>query len=212
MGSDVARGAPVAVLRQNSRKGGEPMWHRFALILCLAAAAAAAAAAALPARAQQAGAEAKLQQEIEAVLNGWLDAFNRGDGKAAGAFLLPNAPAINPNGLVRNGTEYINRVELQHEQQNAKTTAKIDQVQAVGSDAAYALGPWTSTFGPNGGGRSGGMWLQLYERRADGWKISASSFTRVGPGGNAAANAGANARGAGPAANPQADQARRQRP
>src|SRR5579864_2340597 len=179
------------------------MWHRFALILCIAA------AAALPARAQQAGAEAKLQQDIEAVFNGWLDALNIGDGKAVGAFLLSNAAMINPTGLVRGGPEYANRVELQH-QQNFKTTAKIDQVQAVGPDAAYAFGPWTSTFGPGGNQRSGGMWLQIYERRADGWKISASSFTRVGQsGGNAAANAGANAARGGPAANPQGG---RQRP
>ncbi|HEV3371002.1 MAG TPA: nuclear transport factor 2 family protein [Xanthobacteraceae bacterium] len=188
------------------------MWHRFAMILILSV------AAAVPALAQQAGTDQKLQQEIEAVFNGWLDVYNRGDGKAAIGFLLPNAPFINPNGIVRGGPEYVNRVELQ-QQQNVKVTAKIDQIQAVGPDAAYALGPWTSTFGPNGGGRSGGMWLQLYERRADGWKISASSFTRVGgPQGNAGANAGANGNAGanaprgGPAANPQADQARRQRP
>jgi hypothetical protein len=48
-----------------------------------------------------------------------------------------------------------------------------------------------------------GIWLQLCERRTDGWKISAWSFTRVGPAGNSGANA---ARG-GPAGNPQ-----RQRP
>jgi ketosteroid isomerase-like protein len=182
------------------------MSHRFALILCVAGMAGVLTA---PARAQQAGADPKLEQEIEAVLNGWLDAYNRGDGKAASAFFLPTAPAINPNGIVRNGPEYVNRIELQH-QQNFNTTAKIDQVQAVGSDAAYALGPWSSTFGPNSGGRAGGMWLQVYERRADGWKISASSFNRIGgPGGNAGGNAGANAARGGPAANPQGG---RQRP
>jgi ketosteroid isomerase-like protein len=137
------------------------MWHRFALILVLSG------AAAVPAFAQQAGSEQKLQQEIEAVFNNWLEAFNRGDGKAAAAFFVANAPAINPNGVVRvTGQEYANRVQMQH-QQNFNTTAMIDQIQAIGSDAAYALGPWTSTFGPNGGGRSGGLWLQLYERRAD---------------------------------------------
>jgi uncharacterized protein (TIGR02246 family) len=179
------------------------MWHRFALILCLTG----ATGVATPAFAQQADGQ-RLQQEIEAVFTEWLDAVNRGDGKAAGAFFLPNAPAINPGGIVRGGQEYVNRIELQH-QQNFKTTAKIDQVQAVGPDAAYAFGPWNSIFGPGGNQRSGGTWLQFYERRADGWKITASSFTRVGPGPNAAANIPR----AGPATNnSQAEQARRQRP
>jgi ketosteroid isomerase-like protein len=178
------------------------MWHRFAMILVLAV------AAAVPAIAQPAGADQKLQQEIEAVFNAWLDAINRGDGKAANAFFAPNAPAINPTGLVHSGPEYTNRVEMR--QENVRTNAKVDGVQAIGSDAAYAVGPWNSQ-------QARGMWLQLYERRTDGWKISASSFTRVGgPQGNAGANAGANANAGaprgGPGANPQADQARRQRP
>jgi ketosteroid isomerase-like protein len=163
------------------------MWHRFALILCVAVGAGAASA---PACAQQAGADPKLQQEIEAMFNDWLEALNRGDGKAAVAFIVPNAPVINPAGLVHGGPEYVNRVEMR---QNAKTIAKIDRVQAVGPDAAYAFGPWNVSGGPGGAAQGGGMWLQLYERRADGWKISASSFTRVGPGANAGGNAGANA-------------------
>ena len=69
--------------------------------------------------------DAKLQQEIEAVVNAWLEALNRADGKAAGAFFLANAPVINPAGLVRGGPEYVNRVEFRQEQ-NVKTMAKID--------------------------------------------------------------------------------------
>ena len=56
------------------------MWHRFALILCVAGV---VGGPTLPARAQQAGADSKLQQEIEAVFNGWLDAYNRGDARPA---------------------------------------------------------------------------------------------------------------------------------
>jgi ketosteroid isomerase-like protein len=150
------------------------MRHRVLLLMFLAG-------AAVPARAQQAGSEQKLRQEIETTFTAWLDAFNRGDGKAAAAFFVPNAPAINANGIVRaGGQEYVNRIEMQ-QQRNLATTAKIDQVQAVGSDAAYAVGPWRSTFGPAGESQVGGMWLQLYERRGDTWKISASSFSRVGP-------------------------------
>jgi ketosteroid isomerase-like protein len=158
------------------RKEHDAMLHRLSLALCLAG------MAALPAFGQEAGtsSEQKLRQEIEGVFNNWLDALNRGDGKAAVAFLIPNAPAINPAGIVRGGQEYVNRIEMQR-QQNLKTTAKIDQVQGIGSDAAYALGPWSSTFGPGGGQQSRGMWVQVYERRGDAWKIGVSSFTRVGP-------------------------------
>jgi hypothetical protein len=77
-------------------------------------------------------------------------------------------PAI-PNKQILESTLLVarHRVELQHEQRNAKKTVKI-----VGADAAYAFGPWNSTFGRNGSGWTIGMW-QLSERRADGWKISA---------------------------------------
>src|ERR1700674_407008 len=157
------------------RKEYDAMMHRLALALCLAG------LAALPAFGQEAGtsSEPKLRQEIEAVFNNWLDALNRGDGKASAAFFVPNAPVINPQGMVRGGQEYVNRTEMQR-QQNVKTTAKIDQVQAIGSDAAYAVGPWSTTFGPGGGQQARGMWVQVYERRGDAWKIGVSSFTRVG--------------------------------
>jgi hypothetical protein len=55
-------------------------------------------------------------------------------------------------------------------------------VHAIGSDGAYAFGPWTTTFGANGESEAHGMWLQLYQRQGPVWKIGASSFTRVGGG------------------------------
>jgi len=59
-------------------------------------------AMAAPAFGQPAGrsAEPKLRQDIEAVFSAWLDAINRGGGKAAAAFFLPDAQAINPQGGV----------------------------------------------------------------------------------------------------------------
>jgi ketosteroid isomerase-like protein len=134
-------------------------------------------ATAAPAFAQQG-----LRQAIDAVFSDWLDAVNRGDGNAATALFLPSAPTINPNGIARvTGQEYANRIELQH-RQNARTTARIDEVHAIGSDGAYAFGPWTTTFGANGESEAHGMWLQLYQRQGLVWKIGASSFTRVGGG------------------------------
>jgi uncharacterized protein (TIGR02246 family) len=158
------------------------MWQRFALTLYLFAAIAALPFA--PAFAQAAGttAEQKLRQEIEAVFTGWLEALNKADGKAAAAFFAPGAPAINPAGLVRGDSQdYANRVEQQR-QRNVKTVATILQVELIGSDAAYALGPYTATLGPdNKRTQVAGNWLQLFERRGGTWKIGASSFTQVGP-------------------------------
>jgi uncharacterized protein (TIGR02246 family) len=152
------------------------MLRRLTLLLCLVG------AIAVPASGQQVSvsAEQQLRHDIDAILTKWLDALNRGDAKAAALFFLPDAPAINPNGMVRaGGQEYINRIELQH-QQNLQTTAKIDQVQAIGRDAAYAVGPWVSTYGANNESQAHGVWLQVYERKGAVWRISASSFTRVG--------------------------------
>ena len=152
------------------------MLRRLTLLFCLVG------AITNPASGQQVGmpSDDKLRQDIETVLTNWLDALNRGDAKAAGSFFVPNAPAINPSGMVRTGgQDYVNRIELQH-QQNFQTTAKIDQVQVIGRDAAYAVGPWISTFGANSESQAHGMWLQVYERRGTVWRISASSFTRVG--------------------------------
>jgi uncharacterized protein (TIGR02246 family) len=153
------------------------MWHRLALTLYLAG------AVASPVFGQAAGspAEPKLRLEIESVFTNWLDALNRGDGKAAAAFFAPGAQAINPAGVVAgNSQDYVNRIEGQH-QRNAKTTATIERVQAIGGDAAYATGSYTNTFGPNNQFQTQGNWLQLFEHRDEAWKIGASSFSQVGP-------------------------------
>ena len=154
------------------------MWQRFALTLYLIGAIAAPAFG----QAASASVEQKLRQEIEGVFTSWLDALNKADGKAAAAFFAPGAFAINPAGAVlADSQDYVNRVEQQR-QRNAKTTATIEQVQPIGSDAAYATGPYTATSGPNNNrSQAQGNWLQVYERRGDAWKIVASSFTQAGP-------------------------------
>jgi uncharacterized protein (TIGR02246 family) len=152
------------------------MW-RFALTLFVTAAMTA------PAFAQNAGsADPRLRSEIEAVFTAWLDALNKHDGRAAAAFFAPSAPAINPSGLVlADGPDYVNRVE----QQSSRTVtneARIERIEPIGNDAAYAIGTYAATFGPsNNRMQQQGHWLQLFERRGGSWKIAASSFTQVGP-------------------------------
>jgi ketosteroid isomerase-like protein len=125
------------------------MWQRFAVTLYLVAATAGLPFAGALAQATGTGAEPKVRAEIEAVFTGWLEALNKADGKAAAAFFAPGAPAINLAGLVRGDSQdYVNRVEQQR-QRNVKTVATIAQVELIGSDAAYALGPYTATLGPD---------------------------------------------------------------
>jgi uncharacterized protein (TIGR02246 family) len=149
------------------------MWHRLTLFVYLVGVITAPAFG-------QATSEQKLRQEIETVFTEWLAAFNKGDGKAAAAFFAPDAPAINAGGVVRGESQdYINRIELQH-RRNTNVVATIERVQAIGDSAAYATGPYTATFGSGNQSQEQGNWLQVYQRRGDAWKISASIFSRVG--------------------------------
>jgi uncharacterized protein (TIGR02246 family) len=153
------------------------MRHRFALSFLLAL------AIAPPAVAQNAASpEAGLHAQIEAVFNAWLDALNRHDGRAAAAFFLPGAPAINPGGMVPGDSpDYVNRVEQQN-QQGMTQEAQVDRVEPIGDAAAYAVGTYIATLSPGGDRQQRqGHWLQLFERRGASWKIAASSFTQVGP-------------------------------
>jgi ketosteroid isomerase-like protein len=153
------------------------MWHRLALTFLVALAMAGSALA------QSAGsADAKLRSEIEAVFTAWLGALNKHDGRAASAFFAPGAPAINPAGLVAGDSQdYVNRVEQQGNRTIAND-ARIERVEAIGSDWAYASGPYTATSGPNNNRQQQqGFWLQVFERSGGTWKIAASTFTQVGP-------------------------------
>jgi ketosteroid isomerase-like protein len=158
------------------------MWHRLALMVCLIGAIAALPFAQAFGQAVGTAAEQKLRSEIESIFTGWLDAFNKGDGRVAATFFAPGAPAINPAGVVPGDSQdYVNRIEQQR-QRNAKTMATIERVQELGSDAAYATSPYTNISGPNNNRlQVEGNWLQVFERRGGVWKIGASTFTQVGP-------------------------------
>jgi len=163
--------------RHGTHGEDQTTWHRFALSLIIAV------AITKPALPQNAGsADAQLRSEIEAVFTAWLNALNKHDGRAASAFFAPGAPAINPAGLVRGDSpDYLNRIEQQG-QRSVANEARIERVEPVGNDAAYASGTYTVTFGPNNSRQQQqGYWLQLFQRRDGTWKIAASSFTQVGP-------------------------------
>jgi hypothetical protein len=77
--------------------------------------------------------------------------------------------------------DYPNRIEQQG-QRSVANAARIERVEPIGNDAAYAIGTYTATRGPNNNRQQlQGYWLQLFERHGGTWKIAASSFMRVGP-------------------------------
>ena len=59
-----------------------------------------------------------------------------------------------------------------------KITLKVDQVRAIGNDAALAAGPYQITYTAKpAGSQFEGNWLRVFERQAGDWKIIASTFT-----------------------------------
>jgi len=77
----------------------------------------------------------------------------------------------------------VNRIEQQH-RRYIKTTATIDRLVALGSDAAYPFGLFAVRA--NDQPERHGNWIQVFERRGSAWKISASSFSPVPSGPEAA--------------------------
>jgi uncharacterized protein (TIGR02246 family) len=135
----------------------------------------------VPAVAQQkdAAAQQVTRQQIEALTAKWVEAFNAGDGKAVAALYSADNISINPLGMMTGAQNYEERV--QHEvKMGGKITLKVDQVRAIGNDAALAAGPYQITYTANrAGSQFEGNWLRVFEREAADWKIVASTFTPV---------------------------------
>jgi uncharacterized protein (TIGR02246 family) len=150
----------------------------------------------VPAVAQQKDAAAQqVTQQIEALTAKWVEAFNKGDGKAVAARYSADNIAINPLGMMTGAKNYEERV--QHEaKMGAKLALKVDQVRVMGNDAALAAGPYQITYTANrAGSKFEGNWLRVFEREAADWKIIASTFTPIT---TPTATTGASATGAQP--------------
>ena len=133
----------------------------------------------VPAVAQEkdAAAQQGARQQIEALTAEWVEAFNRGDGKAVAALYSVDNISVNPLGMMTGVQNYEKRVQ-DEAKQGAKITLKVDQVRAIGSDAGLAAGPYQVTYTANpAGSQFEGNWLRVFEREAGHWKIIASTFT-----------------------------------
>jgi uncharacterized protein (TIGR02246 family) len=135
----------------------------------------------VPAVAQQkdAAAQQVTRQQIEALTAKWVEAFNKGDGKAVAALYSADNISINPLGMMTGAKNYEERV--QHEVKlGGKITLTADQVRAMGNDAALAAGSYQITYTANpAGSQFEGNWLRVFEREAGDWKIIASTFTPI---------------------------------
>jgi uncharacterized protein (TIGR02246 family) len=135
----------------------------------------------VPAVAQQkdAAAQQVTRQQIEALTAKYVEAFNKGDGRTVAALYSADNIAINPLGMMTGAKNYEERV--QHEAKiGGKITLKVDQVRAMGNDAALAAGAYQITYTANPArSQFEGNWLRVFEREAGDWKIVASTFTPV---------------------------------
>ena len=135
----------------------------------------------VPAVAQQkdAAAQQDTRQQVEALTAKWVEAFNKGDGKAVAALYSADNISVNRLGMMTGAKNYEERV--QHEVKlGGKITLKVDQVRAMGSNAALAAGPYQITYTANpAGSQFEGNWLRVFEREAGDWKIIASTFTPI---------------------------------
>ncbi len=122
-------------------------------------------------------AAASLRDQIEHLEAAWLDAYQRGDGKAAAALVSNDVVVINSAGKSSGGgDDYASGVERYA--RIAKLSVKIDDVQPLGDNAAMATGNYVANVKTGGGAwLDQGYWLRLYVRDGDGWKIRASSFS-----------------------------------
>ena len=135
----------------------------------------------VPPVAQQkdAAARQRTQQQIEAVTAKWVEAFNSGDGKTVAALYAADNIAVNRLGMRTGAQDYEQRVR-DEAKLGAKITLKVDQVRAIGKDAALAAGAYQIGYTSNPtGSQFDGNWLRVFERQGSDWKIIASTFTPV---------------------------------
>jgi uncharacterized protein (TIGR02246 family) len=136
----------------------------------------------VPAVAQQkvAATQQRTQQQIKAVTAKWEEAFNSGDGKTVAALYSADNIAVNRLGMRTGTQDYEKRVQ-DEAKLGAKITLSVDQVRAMGNDAALAAGAYQIGYTANpAGSQFEGNWLRVFERQGSDWKIIASTFTPVG--------------------------------
>jgi uncharacterized protein (TIGR02246 family) len=130
-----------------------------------------------PALAQQRDAQETAQQQIEAFMNQWVDAYNRRDDRAMAALTTSDAFGVGDLGVL-SGTERFERAVKNGAAFDAKVTSiQVQQVRMIGQDAAIAAGPFSVTYNSPRPMTMQGTWMQVLERQHGGWKSVAASYT-----------------------------------
>jgi uncharacterized protein (TIGR02246 family) len=118
-----------------------------------------------------------LRDQIEHLEATWLDAYQRGDGKAAAALVSNDVVVINAEGKTSGGGDLYAGI-VDRYAKVAKLSVKIDDVQPLGDNAAMATGNYVANVQANKGEwMEQGYWLRVYVREGNAWKVRASSFS-----------------------------------
>lgn len=133
---------------------------------------------ATPALAQQStGSQQDVRQQVEAWVNKWVEAYNKGDAKAILAMNGPNACTITSTGMTC-GEQKIEQVVLNVIKMGPHFTMTVNEARPIGRDGATAAGSYRVTFTNNPAtSQVEGNWLRVLERQGNDWKSVASSFT-----------------------------------
>ena len=118
-------------------------------------------------------------QAAESTLNGWIEAFNRGD--STGRFFTEDATLVRGNGLFVGGSK-IDEMERQESKAGLRLSLKVDRVEPLGAGNVWVLGQYTLTVPGKDGAASQsipGVAVHVLQRDADGWRTKVASFTRV---------------------------------
>jgi uncharacterized protein (TIGR02246 family) len=126
---------------------------------------------------QLTGPQQYLRQQIEAAIDRFVQAFNQQEAPTAAALYTADGIAINSRLGMLTGREAIEQ-SLRGDFKNrpdARLMVTVDQVQALGRDAALAAGPFTVTIP---GSEFHGSFALVFEREGEAWKLRLSNFTR----------------------------------
>ena len=118
-------------------------------------------------------------QAAESTLNGWIEAFNRGDSTAR--FFTEDATLVRGNGVFVGGSK-IDDMEQRESKAGLRLALKVDRVEPLGAGNVWVLGQYTLTVpGKDGAALQSipGVAVHVLRREADGWRTKVASFTRV---------------------------------
>ncbi|HWI28749.1 MAG TPA: nuclear transport factor 2 family protein [Stellaceae bacterium] len=131
-----------------------------------------------PALAQQASpSEQRGRQQIEAFMQKWMDAYNRGDAQTFSSLIAADSFAVGDRGVL-SGNDRVARVMQNEATLGGKVTNfTVDQVRMLGRNAAVATGPYAVTYSKPRPLTIQGTWMQVLERQRGAWKSIAASYT-----------------------------------